>query len=103
MKKITLLDLNKNRTRKTKRWLALLTFCMMLFGQMSFAQVQVGYDTTASYSVPFQNLWNFSYTQSIYTAGELSADAGNITAIQYYYAGTSDLTTMGNFTMYIGH
>src|SRR5690606_7839172 len=39
MKRITLLDLNKNRTRKTKRWLGLLTFCMMLFmGQMGLAQ-----------------------------------------------------------------
>src|SRR5690606_16489948 len=94
---------SNTRTSKTKRWLGLLTFCMMLFGYQSFAQVQVGYDTTAGYNVPFNNLWGYSWTQSIYTAQELSADAGNITAIQYYYSGTSALNTLGDFTMYIGH
>src|SRR5690554_1012446 len=40
MKRITLLDFHKNRTRKTKRWLGWLAFGMMIcFGQMSFAQV----------------------------------------------------------------
>src|SRR5690554_4825042 len=42
MNKFTLYDssVKTNRTRKTKRWLSLLTFCMMIFaGQMSFAQV----------------------------------------------------------------
>ncbi|HLV45759.1 MAG TPA: fibronectin type III domain-containing protein, partial [Flavobacterium sp.] len=45
MKKITLSDLNNNQTRKTKRWLGLLTFCMMLFGgQAAFAQIAQSYD-----------------------------------------------------------
>src|SRR5690554_4551778 len=39
MKKFTFYDTGEYRTRKTKRWLSLLTFCMMIFaGQMSFAQ-----------------------------------------------------------------
>src|SRR5690554_3529994 len=46
MKKITLLDFDKNRKQKTKRWLGWLTFCMMVFGQMSFAQ-NVGEDCSA--------------------------------------------------------
>ncbi len=104
MKKTTLLDFEINRTKKTNRWLGLLSVCMMfLVGQLSFAQVQVGYDTTASYNAPFSNLWGYSYTQSIYTSAELSANAGTITAINYYYAGTTTLNTLNNFTLYIGH
>lgn len=39
MKKTTRNDLETNHRMKTKRWLKLLTFCMMvLVGQMSFAQ-----------------------------------------------------------------
>ena len=39
MNKITFTDSYQNRTRKTKRWLGMLAFCMMLFGgQTIFAQ-----------------------------------------------------------------
>src|SRR5690554_1315070 len=39
MNNLTFYDTGEYRTRKTKRWLKLLTFCMMIFaGQMSFAQ-----------------------------------------------------------------
>src|SRR5690606_6549813 len=38
----------KNRTRKTKRWLGWLTFYMMVFGQMSFAQINHTQDFTSN-------------------------------------------------------
>src|SRR5690606_34072783 len=42
MKETTLLDFEINRTRKTKRWLGWLTFCMMLFsGQYLLAQTNI--------------------------------------------------------------
>lgn len=45
MNKITFTDSYQNRTRKTKRWLGMLAFCMMLFGgQTAFAQIAQSYD-----------------------------------------------------------
>ncbi|WP_277631725.1 hypothetical protein [Avrilella dinanensis] len=45
MNKITFTDSYQNRTRKTKRWLGMLAFCMMLFGgQAMFAQIAQSYD-----------------------------------------------------------
>src|SRR5690554_1286314 len=79
MKKTTLLDFHKNRTRKTKRWLGWLTFCMMLFGQMSFAQIDYTYDWEPTGMGSWTTSGSGSFSRQTVTpcTGSASARANN--------------------------
>src|SRR5690606_14423054 len=93
MNKFTLYDssVKTNRTRKTKRWLSLLTFCMMIIaGQMSFAQCINGTSfgtatsnnsgdmqgiTTCMYTSEYNNLSGFIIGEDyIFTATQSGVD-----------------------------
>src|SRR5690554_2986315 len=48
MRKFTFYDSKTNRTKKTKHWFGLLTFCMMLIGQLAFC---------SNHSLPRSFVW----------------------------------------------
>ncbi|MDI1254788.1 MAG: T9SS type A sorting domain-containing protein [Flavobacterium sp.] len=66
------------------------------------AQVQVGTGTNTNQRLPFHAQFGFSYTQSIYLASEINA-AGDITSIQWYYAGNGDLTNSQQLVIFMGN
>lgn len=112
MKRITLLDFNKSRTRKTTRWLGWLSFCMMIFmGQIGFAQtVQIGSGTTtttaASTTVPVTN-YHYSYCQMIITEAQITAGGGGVGEIQklrFYNASIGTTSSWADdWTIYLGN
>ena len=80
-----------------------ITFLLILFSlSFTFAQVQIGSGTDQNQSTPFEPYYGFSYAQSIYTAAEL-VTSGTITAIQWYYSGTTALPNSQDLSVYIGH
>ena len=100
MKKITLTDFEKNHTRKIISWryrLALL-FGVFFWGISSFAQtIQLGSGSTTNSYLPLYYLYDKNYTQTIYTAAELtqagaSATGGTITKIRF--KPTASVTTL---------
>ena len=64
----------------------------------------IGSTTTAttSYNLPVCNYYNYSYTQQIIPASQLSG-AGTITGIHFLYNGSSTMTAKTNCTVYLGH
>lgn len=109
MKKITLTDFEKNHKRKIISWryrLALL-FGVFFWGVSSFAQtIQLGSGSTTNSYLPIYYLYDKNYTQTIYTAAELtqagaSATGGTITKIRF--KPTSSVTTLDwrNWTIYM--
>lgn len=107
MNEFTFSDFVKNRTKRTKRLLGWLTFCMVfLFGHQSFAQtVTIGTGTTTSTNVPTASCWAYSYSQQIYTAAQIGVpDGGEITKLRFYY--TSGGTVYDNWkdwTVYVAN
>ena len=82
-----------------------ITFCfavllMAVFN--SFGQVQIGDGAIIDKGLPFEPSRSYSYTQSIYLSSEILA-TGSITSLQWYYAGTYDLTGSQELTIYLGH
>jgi hypothetical protein len=67
-----------------------------------FSQVQIGEGTDTGQYTPYYPYYGYSYGQSIYLASEINA-SGTITAIQWYYAGDSDLTNSQDLVIYLGH
>lgn len=78
----------------------LLLFLLSLF-QLS-AQVQVGTGTNTFQRLPFNPPFEYSYGQSIYLASEIGA-TGNITSIQWYYAGNGNMENSQQLVIYMGH
>ncbi len=69
----------------------------------SHAQVTVADGTNTSHHTPIYPYYGYSYSQVIYAADILNADAGNITGIKYYYnASASYDNSDGNLTVWIG-
>ncbi|MCQ2271025.1 MAG: fibronectin type III domain-containing protein [Bacteroidales bacterium] len=64
-----------------------------------------GTSTTTTYSIPVNNFFNYSYTQQIYTADEISANHTPtvITAIAFKYAYSSPSTNKNNVKIYLAH
>lgn len=80
--------------------LSLMLFLALVSG--TYAQVQVGEGTNEQQSVPFEPYYRYSYGQSIYLASEINA-SGSITAIKWYYSGTSNLDVSQGLVVYLGH
>lgn len=76
---------------------------IILFTSFSFAQVTIGTGNNESQSTPFDPFWGYTYSQSIYTAAEINAVAGNITGLQWYYSGTTTGTLSNALTVYVAH
>lgn len=82
-----------------------ITFCFALFLLTVFggqAQVQLGDGTAIEKGVPFEPRNPYSYAQSIYLSSEILA-TGDITSIQWYFAGESNLSASQELTLYLGH
>lgn len=59
-------------------------------------------NASTSYHLPIDNYYNYSYSQQIYNASELSG-AGEINAISFYYTGTSAMTHKTQCSIYLAH
>lgn len=64
-------------------------------------EVTIGTGTLTTERYPIYAYFGYSYTQSIYLKSEIN-EAGAITKISYYFAGTS-LAVSNNWTIYLGH
>src|SRR5690606_14800981 len=80
MNKFTFNDSERNQTKRTKRWLGWLTFCLTLFlGQTSFAQDYyivgdgTGSNGTQDYPTPIGNYYWGNKEQYFVTAAQLTA------------------------------
>jgi len=80
-------------------FLLALLLCFALQGK---AQVLIGSGTDQSQRVPFEPYYGYSYAQSIYLASEINAN-GDITGLQWYFSGVSDLPTSQELVIYLGH
>ncbi|WP_432669992.1 GEVED domain-containing protein [Flavobacterium sp. SM2513] len=109
MKTITLNDFEKNQTERKERWrygLALL-FGMFFIGVSSFAQtIQLGSGATTNSYLPLYYLYDKNYTQTIYTAAELTnagatATGGTITKIRFKPTASVSTVDWRNWTIYM--
>ena len=64
--------------------------------------MQIGNGTTTTYQLPLNNYYNYSYTQQIFLASELSGPA-TISNIAFEYSYSSPSTAKGNVSIYLGH
>ena len=64
------------------------------------AQVTIGAGNLQTENAPFEPYFGYSYAQTIYLASEINA-SGTITDIQWYYSGTSDLSSSQDLTIYM--
>ena len=62
----------------------------------------IGTAATTSYEMPVNNYYKYSYTQSIIQADEIS-NQGDITAINFYYAGSAAITAKTACSIYMAH
>ena len=113
MNNFTFNDSGGNQTRKTKRWLKLLTFCMMIlvaptgFGQTTGTiQIGAGNGTVnGSTAIPVSN-YVYNYSQQIVTASEFAQGggvAGDITKIRYKPTVIGTITVWNSWTVWIGN
>lgn len=84
--------------KKITLFFNLFLFCLF----SSYAQVQIGAGTNTDQKLPFYPAFEYSYTQSIYLASEINA-AGQITAIKWFYSGSSTLPNSQDLKIYIGN
>ena len=64
--------------------------------------LQIGTGTTTSEELPINNYWEYTYSQQIFLASELSGPM-NITSVSFQYAYTSPSTVKNNVNIYMGH
>ena len=70
-----------------KRYLSfilLLALMLGIVGVSHAATVQVGDGTATTTSFPIWGLWNYSYSQQIYTQAQINT-SGSIEKIRFYY------------------
>ena len=58
--------------------------------------------TTTSSAIPVNNYYNYTYTQELVLASELEGP-GDISTINFYYSGSSNITQKSGCTIYMGH
>lgn len=80
-------------------FLLALVVCFVLPGR---AQVMIGSGTDQSQHAPFEPYYGFTYGQSIYLASEINAN-GDITGLQWYYSGVTNLPNSQSLVIYLGH
>ncbi len=64
------------------------------------AQVAVGAGNLQGENAPFEAYYGYSYAQTVYLASEINA-SGDISDIQWYYSGTSDLASSQDLIIYM--
>ena len=64
--------------------------------------MQIGNGTTTTYQLPLNNYYNYSYSQQIFLASELSGPA-TISDIAFEYSYSSPSTAKSNVSIYLGH
>lgn len=77
----------------------LLFFAVLTTG---YSQVIIGTGTDNQQLVPFNPYYDYSYSQTIYLAEEISSSAGDITSIGYYYQGITNIPNSQDITIYMG-
>jgi len=66
------------------------------------AQVVIGEGTNVSHRAPVEPYYEYSYSQTIYTAAQINA-SGTITGVQYFATESTDLENTGTWDLYMGH
>lgn len=82
--------------------ITLLLAFVVCFALQGHAQVLIGNGIDEGQNVPFEPYYEHSYGQSIYLASEVNA-SGDITALKWYFSGTSTLPSSQDLTVYLGH
>ncbi|MCA0152494.1 T9SS type B sorting domain-containing protein [Winogradskyella vincentii] len=78
----------------------LLLFSLFLILFQINAQVAIGSGNLQGENAPFEAYYGYSYAQTVYLASEINA-SGDITDIQWYYSGTSDLANSQDLIIYM--
>ncbi|WP_411894072.1 gliding motility-associated C-terminal domain-containing protein [Winogradskyella sp. A2] len=78
----------------------LLLFSLFLTLFQINAQVAIGSGNLQGENAPFEAYYGYSYAQTVYLASEINA-SGDITDVQWYYSGTSDLANSQDLIIYM--
>ena len=87
-----------------KRYLSfilLLALMLGIFGVSHAATVQVGDGTATTTNFPIWGLWNYSYSQQIYTQAQINT-SGSIEKIRFYYV-SGPIANNKDWRIYMGH
>ncbi len=105
----------KLRISQSGRHLSRLMSLVLLLGIFAFGKVQaqttvtIGTGTSTHYYTPVNNYYNYTYTQTLFTAAEFQAQGitpgvpQTISSIAYNYSYSSAMTSKTNCTIYMGH
>ena len=90
-----------------KKLLLFITTMLLWSFSLYSVDVQIGSGTTTTSYFPIYSCYNYSYSQQIYLAGEIS-DAGGgigpITKIRFFYSsGGTSYSTWSDWTIYLGN
>ncbi|MAV00937.1 MAG: hypothetical protein CMC37_05165 [Flavobacteriaceae bacterium] len=81
----------------------ILTLLLSLLFTIGFqAQVVIGEGTNTSHMAPVNPYYEYSYSQTIYTAAQINA-SGTITGVQYFATESTGLENTGTWDLYMGH
>ena len=64
--------------------------------------IAIGEGTTTNYYIPVNNYYNYTYSQQIFLASEMSGPT-TINSVSFYYSYSSPSTDKTNVTIYLGH
>ena len=67
------------------------------------SDLAIGNGSNTSFQIPVNNLYRYTYTQSIFTSAVLGGQAQVITGISFQYAYSSPMTCKTNCVIYLGH
>ena len=82
-------------------FILLLALMLSIFGVSHALTVQVGDGTSTTSYFPIYGLYDFSYTQQIYTQGQINT-SGTITKVRFYYV-SGGIADSKDWTIYMGH
>ncbi|HAN40801.1 MAG TPA: hypothetical protein DCQ12_02625, partial [Candidatus Cloacimonas sp.] len=87
--------------RKQFSFILLLALMLSIFSLGYALTVQIGDGTATTDYLPIYGLYDFSYTQQIYTPTQINA-SGDITKIRFWYSSGS-IANSKDWTIYMGH
>jgi hypothetical protein len=64
--------------------------------------IAIGEGTTTNYYIPVNNYYNYTYSQQIFLASEMSGPT-TINSVSFYYSYSTPSTDKTNVTIYLGH